>query len=222
MVDFLLPESEKVPFQKIKNQCRACIWGQCQMSDVWRTMERIQLWTRLPWWESGVLWPSEKSLLIIFSRFCIRSAEMFRIADVEDHQVLSSGALCTGWFTSGTWKVQRKASRRTPRRTKSSRRRWYLKLADKYFSRKIRKTFVKSIKNISSLCFFFRWRCCPTWSGATQTTFTWISAVTRWPFYPVVPSTSKSAQFFSQNIFIYFSTHVRIWNGKSNMLLGNI
>ena len=100
----------------------------------------------------------EWSIVAKWEKFCTRSAEMFRIADVEDHQVLSSGALCTGWFTSGTWKVQRKASRRTPRRTKSSRRRWYLKLAEKYFSRKTRKTFVKSIKNmrnnISSLCFF--------------------------------------------------------------------
>ena len=47
-------------------------------------------------------------------------------------------------------------------------------------SKQIALKYTHEIKDLQ-LFAVLRWRCSQIWSGATQTTFTWISAVTRWP-----------------------------------------
>ena len=90
MVDFLLPESEKVLFQylldKLKDRYLQLEFEYCFEGSrvtslnvglsfehyVSRTMERTRLWTRLQWWENGVLWPSEKRLLKLLGVFVFK------------------------------------------------------------------------------------------------------------------------------------------------------
>ena len=101
-----MPESEKVLFQylldKLKDRYLQLEFEYCFEGSrvtslnvglsfehyVSRTMERTRLWTRLQWWENGVLWPSEKTLLklleFLYSRLYYH---MFRIdCDVIPNQ----------------------------------------------------------------------------------------------------------------------------------------
>ena len=159
-------------------------------------MERTQLWTRLQWWENGVLWPSEKTLLklleFLYSRLYYH---MFRIdCDVIPNQrMLFTRCALHGliylWDLKSTTKSLTEDTKKD-------------KIIEKEARQKIGIKTRQILTQHNNTKISFRWPCCPTSSGAIQITFTWISAVTRWPFYVVVISTSKPAQCSFYRIFV--------------------